>query len=247
MKTGPKDSGDCTCIYGSEYSPIHSIRGTIPIGCNEFSIKGAIPDPANFCVHLLSKELERRGMIIENNTLNAHSKRKCVYTSYSPPLKEIVYWTNQKSINLYAEHLLKKMGEIAHGIGVGSTYTGIDAVSSFWASKDIDLNGFNMADGSGLSRKNLITTHQLVNILMTIKQSDIFPTFLESIPIKANQIRAKSGSMSLIKGYAGYYGNIAFAILINHALNREAMQGTLDEFFCKIKTMNELTTLHPED
>ena len=219
VTTGPLNSGDCACIYGSEFSLTQRICGTIPMGVTSFSIKGAIPNPAMSCSYLLSQALENSKITIDKKALAQHKKRLLIHTTHSPPLKEIIYWTNQKSINLYAEHLLKKMGETV--LGEGSTSAGIKAVTTFWQSQGIDLKGFNMADGSGLSRKNRITAKQLVAILLKMKGSPHFPFFLKSLPEPLPHCKAKSGSMTLIKGYAGFIDEIAFAILVNQSSDVE--------------------------
>lgn len=221
VMTGPVGSGDRACIYGSEFSPTQYVRGTIPAGVNEFAIQGAIPDPAAFCADLLTCALEKHGIEILHQKRAHVSKKEIFHTTYSPSVKEIVHWTNQKSINLYAEHLLKKMGEKMYN--EGSTQAGIKAVTAFWDSQKIDLAGFNMVDGSGLSRKNLVTAKQFVCILQQMKKSDLFPIFFESLPQQVNIIKAKSGSMSLINGYVGYSGNIAFAILVNQCMDQKQM------------------------
>ncbi len=215
VTTGPLNSGDCACIYGSEFSLTQRIRGTIPIGVETFSIKGAIPDPAMSCSYLLSQALASSKIKVDQKDLIQSKERIVIHTTYSPPLKEIVYWTNQKSINLYAEHLLKKIGETV--LNEGSTTAGVKAVTAFWHSQGIDLHGFNMADGSGLSRKNGITAKQLVAILLKMKESPHFPLFLNSLPETLPHCKAKSGSMSLIRGYAGFIDEIAFAILVNQS------------------------------
>lgn len=232
VKTGPEGSGDCACIYGSEYSSIQCVRGTVPLGIDEFSIKGAIPDPATFCADLLAKELQKAKVVVEEKVVEQQIQRTNIHTTYSPTIREIVYWTNQESINLYAEHLLKRMGEVV--CGEGSTVSGIKAVTDFLASQNINLDGFKMADGSGLSRKNLITTRQIVEMLLKMKKSNLFPVFFESLPQKENHIRAKSGSMSLIKGYVGYTDKIAFAIIINQCLNYQAMQEKINVLLLEI-------------
>ena len=236
VKTGPEGSGDCACIYGSEFSSVQSIRGTIPFGVNEFAIRGAIPDPAAFCADLLAQELQERKVTITNEDIEPLGNRVDVHTTYSPTIGEIVHWTNQKSINLYAEHLLKKMGEVA--CGEGSTASGKKAVTNFWNSQNINLGGFNMADGSGLSRKNLVTTRQLVEILLKMKKSSSSPIFFESLPQKEGCMRAKSGYMSLVKGYTGYTGKIAFAILVNQCPNHQIMSETINSW---LATLNKST------
>lgn len=237
VKTGPEGSGDCACIYGSEFSSLTYIRGTVPAAVSEFAIRGAIPDPAAYCADLLSRELQERGIRIGQQDIPWRNKRTTFHTTYSPTVGEIVHWTNQKSINLFAEHLLKKMGEVAYR--EGSTTAGIKAVTNFWNSQNMDLSGFNMADGSGLSRKNLITTTQLVEMLLRMKTSAFFPTFFESLPQYQTTIRAKSGSMSLAKGYVGYAGNIVFSMLVNNCSDHKKMIEKTENFILNIDKMNK--------
>lgn len=227
VTTGPVGSGDSACIYGSEFSSEQFVRGSIPLGVDEFCIKGALPDPAAFAARLLAKELKKRGIPIEEKEAAAKA-RISIHTTYSPTTAEIVYFTNQKSINLFAEHLLKKMGEIKYKDG--STDSGTKAVAHFWKTEGIDLEGFHIVDGSGLSRKNLVTSKQLVEILSKIKSFDSYPQFFKSLPQKGSA-RAKSGTMSHIKGYAGYVGHKAFALLINNCTNPQKINEEIEAFF----------------
>jgi D-alanyl-D-alanine carboxypeptidase/D-alanyl-D-alanine-endopeptidase (penicillin-binding protein 4) len=156
-------------------------------------------------------------------------------------VKEIVYWTNQKSINLYAEHLLKKMGEVA--CHEGSTRAGIKAVTDFWRSKKINLEGFNMADGSGLSRKNLVTAKQFVAILSQVEKTDVFPIFMQSLPQVGEHVKAKDGGMSLVRCYVGYADDVVFATLVNQCLDpnlRKKMSDFISELSLPLRTANSL-------
>ena len=230
VKTGPIGSGDRACIYGSEFSVEQAIRGTVPLGVSEFSIKGAIPDTAALCEKLLSQALKQKGVQIHEEEPIFSSRRVAIHTTYSPTMREIVYFTNQKSINLYAEHLVKRIGQKMYRDG--STASGIKAIVEFWKERDIE--GFNMVDGSGLSRKNFITTKQLTSMLIKMKESPHFEIFFESLPQIKEGIRAKDGGMSFIGGYAGYKGDIAFAILINHATDRSKMRQELQQWMDKL-------------
>jgi serine-type D-Ala-D-Ala carboxypeptidase/endopeptidase (penicillin-binding protein 4) len=234
VKTGPKGSGDRACIFGSEYSEKQCIRGTIPLAVEEFTIKGAIPDPAALCAELFAKELNKRKITIESQEL-PQQKRRTLYTTLSPSVKEIVHEVNQKSINLYAEHLLKRMGEVAYH--EGSTASGIRAVIDFCKRQNIDLERFNIVDGSGLSRINLCTAKQLVGLLIQMRKNLIF---YESLPQKSELIRAKSGTMSSTKAYAGYAGKIAFAILINHCLDQTALNEKIEHFFLSLPSLDKI-------
>jgi serine-type D-Ala-D-Ala carboxypeptidase/endopeptidase (penicillin-binding protein 4) len=229
--TGPEGSGDRACIYGSEFSFIQYVRGTIPAGVAEFTIRGLIPDPALICAELLESSLKDKGVIVHHQ-LKEEKERKVFHITNSPSVEEIVHLTNQKSINLYAEHLLKKMGEVTEG--EGSSAAGIRAVKKFLKEKGIDLSGMLIADGSGLATKNLITTEQLVSLLLVMKKSEYFPIFFNSLPEQKDSIRAKSGTTSLIKGYAGYSNDIAFAILVNQCMDPQSVKEKIDSFLSTI-------------
>jgi D-alanyl-D-alanine carboxypeptidase/D-alanyl-D-alanine-endopeptidase (penicillin-binding protein 4) len=235
VKTGPAGSGDNAWIFGSEYTPKQFIRGTIPAAVREFAIRGAIPDPAAYTADLFSRELQARGIQIGQKE-TPPQKRVSFHVTLSPTVGEIVHWTNRKSINLYAEHLLKKMGELVYN--EGSTTAGIKAVTAFWQTREIDLDGFQMVDGSGNSRKNLVTATQLVQILLKMKTSPLFPIFFDSLTEPRRAIRAKHGSMSLAKGWAGYAGDTVFAILVNQCTNSKMMDEKLEDFLSELVEMN---------
>jgi serine-type D-Ala-D-Ala carboxypeptidase/endopeptidase (penicillin-binding protein 4) len=236
VKTGSEGSKDNACIYGSEFSPIRVIRGTIPSGVALFPIRGSLPDPAGYVADLLTSHLQKRGITVEQREIEPKKTKVSFHTTYSPSVREIVFWTNQKSINLYAEHLLKEMGTKIYNDG--STSSGIKAVTNFWHSQNVNLEGFHMMDGSGLSRKNLVTTKQLVRMLLKAKKMNFFPFFLESLPQK-NAIRAKSGTMSLVKGFAGYFGDVTFAILINNCQNNQKINEIMNDFFSNLDSFDQ--------
>lgn len=217
VKTGSLGSGDQAFIFGCEYCPIQFARGTIPLGAREFSIKGALADPAEVTSYLLCKALQ--GITVGTEAL-PQTKRTCFHTTYSPTVKEIVHLTNQKSVNLYAEHLLKQMGN-------GKTTRGLEKVKEFLLSLGIELSGFNMMDGSGHSRRNLVTAKQLVQLLLKMRHSQHYQIFYDSLPTQQDAVKAKSGSMAFIKSYAGYYDKVAFAFIINNCHDAAERQAKL--------------------
>lgn len=227
--TGPAGSGDRASIRGSEYSMIHYVSGTVPAGVEEFSIKGVIPDPAKLCSELLTQAVQRQGIVVRGAHIPRQNTKQMVHSTLSPPVSEIVYWTNQKSVNLYAEHLLKAMGG-------GRAAAGAKAVTKFWEGQGVDISGLNMVDGSGLSRKNFITAKQLVTMLLKMKESPHYPLFFDSLPEVKPGIWAKTGSMSSIRCLAGYKGDVVFAIMINNGQDLQQMQQKIDQFLSDIQS-----------
>ena len=137
----------------------------------------------------------------------------------SPALDKIVYWFNQKSINLYGEHLVKTLA-LKQGKEI-TTEEGVAFIKDFWSKKlKIDPAAMNISDGSGLSPANRITTLAMAQILQSIKKEPWFDSFYESLPVY-NSMKMKSGSISDVIAYTGYQVTssgtpLVFSFIINN-------------------------------
>jgi D-alanyl-D-alanine carboxypeptidase/D-alanyl-D-alanine-endopeptidase (penicillin-binding protein 4) len=212
LKSGASGSGDNAYAFLPPLADIAYLRGTWGIGISKKGISAALPDPAFDAAFRLQDTLKRIGIpsTKEPTTarrLSAEQKNKPVITTKlstvtSPSLSEIVYWFNKKSINLYGEHLLRtlawKAGKEA------TTRNGVKEELNFWASKGLDKNALNIVDGSGLSPGTRVTAAAMANILFQVQKESWYPDFLRSFPIN-NGMQLKSGSISDVQAYAGYY------------------------------------------
>ena len=186
-----------------------------------------IPDPAFDLAYRLNDTLARLGILVSNPPESATTLRekglaippitKNLASISSPTLSQIVYWLNKKSINLYAEQLLKTLAWKA-GKPV-TTQNGVEVVQDFWKAKGIDPHSLNIADGSGLSPGDRVTTLTLATILQNAKKEPWFNDFYESLPIY-NNMRMKSGSIQNVLTYAGYQTyngrELCFSIMVNN-------------------------------
>lgn len=245
VSTARSNSGDATYFHGEPFSPYRYADGTIPYRKGYFLSKTSLPDPPLSTAHLFYKALLKRSISIAKipttvralkakGELDTMSNRVIIATHYSPVLERIITETNVHSINTYAENLLKYMGfYIYHK---GSVANGVKVVENFWRKKGVDLTGFVMKDGSGLSRENRVTPRQLAQMSAVLTQDAQFYSFYNSLPVAGksgsiryyfkntpaeNNLRAKSGSMKQIKSYTGYVTNptgdiIAFSIIVNN-------------------------------
>jgi len=236
---------DLAYIYGGPNNWIRTIKGTIPKAQVKYIVKGSMHEPAYVAAFELESALWEIGIGVGGNATTIRrmkssgiyfeSERKDIYQTKSPTVSQIVYWTNLISNNLYAEHLLKHVGVKKYHDG--SVFSSTLAVTKYWNSKGIDMTGFYMNDGSGLSRSNAITAAQLVGVLEYMKlKSKYSKSFMSSLPVAgktgtmrsigrktkiAGNLKAKSGTMTRIKSYAGYVKsasgrNLAFAIVVNN-------------------------------
>ena len=223
-KAAAKGSGDNAYIYFPIGNTDDIVRGTIPINENNFTITGAVNEAASYFADDFGAYIHSNEKNSFDNSTVAYSLKqfpesvKPIYTYYSPTLDSIIYWLNKKSINLYAEALLKTL---AYGKkGFGSTDSGRVVVKNFWKQNGMDEDELNIVDGSGLSPLNRITTHAQVQILNYAKKKEWFPYFQTSLP-EYNGMVMKSGTISGVKGFCGYHkaknGNeYIFSFLVNN-------------------------------
>ncbi len=232
-------------IYGAPYDPVRIIKGRIPKGKENFIVKGSMHDPAYVASFELECTLWESGIKVAGPATTLRSIEMLgdsvsndlttVLVRKSPPVTKVVYWTNLISNNLFAEHLLKHVGVAKYHDG--SVFSSTLAVMKYWKGKGIDMTGFYMNDGSGLSRSNAVTSRQLVEILNYMKtKSKYAKSFMTSLPVCGKtgtlkslgrkssiygNLKAKSGTMTRVKSYAGYVTsasgrNMSFAIIINN-------------------------------
>jgi len=119
----------------------------------------------------------------------------------------------------------------------GTTASGVEVLYEFLEDAGINMTGLFIEDGSGMSPINAVNSRGLAGILLYMKnRAGNFSWFFNSLPdagregtIKSSfkdsafdsNLRAKSGSMTRVRSYAGYFktsaGNeMAFSIIINN-------------------------------
>jgi D-alanyl-D-alanine carboxypeptidase/D-alanyl-D-alanine-endopeptidase (penicillin-binding protein 4) len=245
VKTGPKGSGDNAYVFGGPQQLERYLTGTVPAGRHQFAIKGSMPDPPLFAAQRLRKFLIDNNISVEKQARvirNSHEIKERPHliildTVESPSLKDIIYVINKKSMNLYADVLLKHLGREKYGRG-SFTY-GTKTVIDFLREKAIDAEGFFMYDGSGLSRANAITAKTLVEVLKVMFDDPYSAYFYNSLPVAgdpndfgtmkdmlrnteaAKKVRAKTGSLERVKSHAGYVESrsgkvFCFAMIANN-------------------------------
>ncbi len=94
-----------------------------------------------------------------------------IYKYPSPPIDAILRKMNEESSNFIAEMLLRFLG--AYMYGIGSWENGIKAVKKILADNGIDTN-FVMMDGSGLSRYNLVSGEQFIQLYASAYRDPFF-------------------------------------------------------------------------
>jgi D-alanyl-D-alanine carboxypeptidase/D-alanyl-D-alanine-endopeptidase (penicillin-binding protein 4) len=244
VTTAAANSGDNCFIYGSPYTYQRLLQGTVPQGKKNYPVDGSLPDPPLYFAGLFYQSLREANISITGIPTTTRiekiagitdSPTKTIISEYkSPKLSQIIYYTNLKSNNLFAEAILKIIGKSQNG--TGSAQSGVQAMVNYYKNQTINLDGLVMEDGCGLSRLDKISTRQLTEVLANLASKKTFTTFSNSLPmagisggmagmckntVAEKNLRAKTGNMTKIKSYAGYVTNaagkkIAFSIIFNN-------------------------------
>ncbi len=242
MQTDKKGSGDNGYVFAAPNQFNAVLRGTIPKGKTEFSIKGSIPNPPLFTAQYLLKKLEANRVNVSGRAFvtkekGDYDKSKMILETLSPSLKDIVFIVNKKSDNLYTELLLRAIG-LKDG-GEGSVKKGVEAVENYFAKNKINYDGLIMHDGCGLSRSDAITTNLMLDLLSTVSKKKYFNSFYNSLAAVGvkNDISSynnygigtaieknahiKSGVIGGVRAYSGYLKDkkgrtIIFSMIANN-------------------------------
>jgi len=119
---------------------------------------------------------------------------------------------------------------------IGSMRTGRMVANPILASWGVDTVRLRMADGSGLSRQNLVTPTDIVNILMGMVKEKYFLPFYESLPVAGvdgtiknrmkwtkaeGNVHAKTGFIGYVRALSGYVTSsdgemFVFSMIANH-------------------------------
>ena len=156
----------------------------------------------------------------------------------SPPLAELVMIANQDSSNLYAEALLRRLGE-THRTSASppsSLEAGLEAIETTLQPLGVDPDGYALVDGSGIARQNLASPASLVQVLQGMARSPYSEVFFNSLAVAgergtlqyrfrdtpvAGNFRGKTGALSGVAALSGYlapanYSPLVISILVNH-------------------------------
>jgi len=190
---------------------------------------GSIHNGTLFTVTLLQEQLERSGVKVTGKPVDMDdmdprtaewqkaNPGRVIHTHVSPPLSKILAIVNKPSQNFYADMLLKVVG--AKVYGVGSWDNGEKVVKDLITTAGADSKSFNMADGSGLSRRDLVEPRQVVALLAYMAGRSDFSAYHDSLPIMGvdgtlkgrmagtpaeGKVHAKTGTIGGVRSLSGY-------------------------------------------
>ncbi len=175
---------------------------------------------------------------VREGTTPSHTR--VLVKHHSPELTQVVYNINKISDNLSAEMLLKTLGAELKGVP-GSAEKGTRVVREFLAEIGIDSTRYEMVDGSGVSRYNVVTPELMVKLLRWMyKHFPIQAEYQASLPIAGRdgtlkkrmlgtaaegKLHAKTGTLRGVSTLSGYTETadgeiLAFSIMMEHFVVR---------------------------
>jgi D-alanyl-D-alanine carboxypeptidase/D-alanyl-D-alanine-endopeptidase (penicillin-binding protein 4) len=239
--------------------------GTIPLRDRGQDLLISVEDPAQFAAQALRTALQQRGVAVGGSATSEHlypdDVTDLAQSQDSPPptgielarrvsapLLEDLRITAKVSQNLHAELALRAVGRARRN--VGSFEAGMAEMKTFLAEAGIDPAGYNLLDGSGLSRLDLVTPSTVLKLLRFMYESPAREKWLSILPVAAldgtlssrfgataaaGRVYAKTGSLSHVSALSGYLQRpdgtwVAFSILVNNYGGRSAaeVRGVMD-------------------
>ncbi|KIO45958.1 D-alanyl-D-alanine carboxypeptidase/D-alanyl-D-alanine endopeptidase [Sanguibacteroides justesenii] len=211
-------------IYGGPYTGKLLLKGNITAKSSSFEVKGAMHRPAETFCDELKRRLRRQGIAISDTSVSGDSVHP-LHTFISPTVEEIVFYTNKRSINLFAEALGKLV----------SSDRFEQEVKERLAGMAIDTAGIILKDASGLSMQNAVPAEVFTDLLLW-SRLHLGKSFWASLPeggvdgglviyadhpVLRNNLRAKTGSFTGVRTLSGFLKTrngqeLAFTVLINH-------------------------------
>ncbi|MSO56369.1 MAG: D-alanyl-D-alanine carboxypeptidase/D-alanyl-D-alanine-endopeptidase [Acidobacteria bacterium] len=209
-----------------------TVRGQIPAKAAPFARTASVDNPTAFFAAAFRLALIDEGVEVSGDAIDIDdfvskpdlSGARTLLIHQSPPLSELAAAMMKVSQNQYAELLLKSLGGRRH----------VQEVLTGWG---IPEDSYSLADGSGLSRYNYVTSDGLVRILQRMHADQKHAlAFSRSLPVAGRdgplskrlagtpgdgKVRAKTGTVDNVRALTGYVETadaeiLAFSIIANN-------------------------------
>ncbi len=215
------------------------VRGQLLAGSEAADVAVSVLEPAPYFLKRLRAKLVAAGIRVDRtavvSTPSQSSDPELAFIT-SPAIAELIATTNQPSNNLYAEALLRQLGA-TQAPTQDATRAGLDRLRTALTQLGVDPTSYLLADGSGLSRHNLVSPEALVQLLQGMAATPNAATYRNSLTVAgsvgtlagrfqgtavAGNLQGKTGTLEGVSALAGYLALpdrpvLVFAILVNQS------------------------------
>lgn len=191
-------------------------------------------DPDAAYVAALVEALRARKIAIRGRKSDTTAAGDTLVRYQSPTLREVLPWLMKPSQNQIAEMIFRTTALEKAGVGLPDSARAIETrqLEEWGAAPD----GFQIRDGSGLSRYDYVSPHTLMVVLDAMRRAPGFADYYAALPIAGvdgtidyrmkgtpaqNNLHAKTGTISNARSLSGYVTTadgrmLQFVILCNN-------------------------------
>lgn len=228
------------------------VFGSMPLSSPPQHFRMAMPDPALEAGLQLRQALERHGIHLSGQVRSLHWPQDdsamlagavTLGEVASPPMIDILQRGLKRSQNLYLQNLLLTVGvheqlagELSAAAFTDTASNSLRAMRRLLAQIGIAPSTVYLTEGTGLSRRDLITPAAMTRLLSYLAVQPYAAQFRDALPVAgmdgtlihrmhdtaaASNVRAKTGSMTHVHSLAGYVTTaagerLAFDIMLDN-------------------------------
>ncbi|KFD22858.1 serine-type D-Ala-D-Ala carboxypeptidase [Yokenella regensburgei] len=202
----------------------YTLTGCLPQRAEPLPLAFAIQDGAAYAGAILKDELKQAGITYSGTLLRqtqVNDPGTVIASKQSAPLHDLLKIMLKKSDNMIADTVFRTIGHARFGVP-GTWRAGSDAVRQILRQQaGVDFGNTIIADGSGLSRHNLIAPATMMQVLQYIAQHDNELNFISMLPLAGydgslqyraglhqagvdGKVSAKTGSLQGVYNLAGF-------------------------------------------
>ncbi|MGY2400916.1 D-alanyl-D-alanine carboxypeptidase/D-alanyl-D-alanine endopeptidase [Pseudomonas sp. SDO5271_S396] len=153
-------------------------------------------EPTQLVANLFEQTLAQQGIkVLGRRVIGGASPATATVLAEhrSAPLQTLITPLLKLSNNNMSEVLLKAMGRKVSN--AGTAQAGVAAVADFMRRQGLDPMTLSQVDGSGLSRRNLVSSQTLTDLLLATSRQPWFDAWYNALPIAGNPDRMTGGSL----------------------------------------------------
>ncbi|VVN22645.1 D-alanyl-D-alanine carboxypeptidase DacC [Pseudomonas fluorescens] len=242
--SGPGDSYGITRQHGTN---LLQLTGTLAPG-KQSRQWVSVWEPTQLVATLFEQALAQQGIeVLGRRVIGGASPEaaRVLAEHQSAPLQALITPLLKLSNNNMSEALLKAMGRKT--VNAGTAQAGAAAVAAFMRRQGLDPATLVQVDGSGLSRRNLVSSQNLTDLLLATARQPWFDAWYSALPIAGNadrmtggslryrlrgtaaenNLHAKTGSMAGVSSLSGYITDaqgrrLVFSMISNNYLSEAA-------------------------
>ncbi|HEY9826969.1 MAG TPA: D-alanyl-D-alanine carboxypeptidase/D-alanyl-D-alanine-endopeptidase, partial [Stenomitos sp.] len=213
------------------------VQSRLHLGADADTIEVPIARPGLFFLERFRAILLGQGIQVGQIALAAvpGDRSTPIATLPFPPLSTLLAETNQKSNNFYAEALLRLLGvtraaKLPPSQPSGSTLEqGLRRMQEHLAKVGVDPQGYQLVDGSGLSRQNLSSPRALVQTLIAMDRSPYAQAFRSSLTVAGTSgtLRQRFQGTVVVNNLLGKTGTLKGTAALSGYLNVPADRPTV--------------------